>query len=66
MANQALGLYPEAVHDALKKRIGPIANRQTDRRARNATATHHLFLDLVVPWNYKTWDRKLAALEEET
>ncbi len=55
---------PKAYHDALKRRIGPITNKQMDAGAMPAPLI--TYLESVVPWQYKTWDRKLAALEEET
>jgi hypothetical protein len=54
---------PKAYHDALKKRIGVITNQPTGEHAMPPPQV--TYLESVVPWNYKTWDRKLAALEEE-
>jgi hypothetical protein len=55
---------PKAYHDALKKRIRAITNSHTNEDG--MPPPRITYLESVVPWNYKTWDRKLAALEEET
>jgi hypothetical protein len=55
---------PKAYHDALKNRIGTITNKQI--LADEMPAPLITYLEKVVPWQYKTWDRKLATLEEET
>lgn len=55
---------PTEYHDTLKKRLAPFTNRGTDEHAMPPPRV--TYLESIVPWKYKSWDRKLAALEQET
>ena len=54
---------PQAYHDALKRKIISLENN--DRPADSMPRPQVTYLESVVPWNYKTWDRKVVALEDE-
>lgn len=55
---------PTEYHDALKKRLAAIPLREADEHAMPPPLI--TYLESIVPWKYKSWDRKLAALEQET
>ena len=54
---------PEKYSDALKSRILVLADEGRPDEA--MPYPQITFLESVVPWNYVTWDRKVAALENE-
>lgn len=54
---------PTGYHDTLKKRLAAITPREDEHAMPAPLIT---YLESVVPWKYKSWDRKLAALEEKT
>ena len=55
---------PLEYHETLKKRLAAISHRDDDEHAMPPPLI--TYLESIVPWKYKSWDRKLEALEQET
>jgi hypothetical protein len=54
---------PEERHSVLKKRLPAISNiGDADGAMPNPRVTYP---EAVVPWKYRTWDRKVSALETD-
>ncbi len=60
---QPWAFVPEEYSESLKSRIEPLAS--IERGGDDMPYPRITFLESVVPWNYVTWDRKVAALEED-